>query len=93
MHADFEGFEGAEEEVGDEFGAGGGSEEDEGFRGVGEELLAVVVLEGFVCTWKEGKESVVEILGNDYGYALSSRTARIIYCTHHIFQLPGMSIQ
>lgn len=48
MHADLEGFEGAEEEVGDEFCGGGGSEEDERLGGVGEEFLAVVVFECFV---------------------------------------------
>lgn len=48
LHADFDGFEGAEEDVGDEFCGGGGAEVDDCLGGVGEELLAVVVFEDFV---------------------------------------------
>jgi hypothetical protein len=43
LHADLDGFEWAEEDVGDEFGGRGGSEVDDGLWCVGEELLAVVV--------------------------------------------------
>lgn len=48
LHADFDRFEGAEEDVGDELGGGGGAEVDDCLGGVGEELLAVVVFEDFV---------------------------------------------
>lgn len=48
LHADFDGFEGAQEDVGDEFGGGGGAEVDDCLGGVGEEFLAVVVFEDFV---------------------------------------------
>jgi hypothetical protein len=48
LHADFDGFEGAQEDVGDELGGGGGAEVDDCLGGVGEELLAVVVFEDFV---------------------------------------------
>lgn len=48
LHAYFDGFQGAEGDVGEEFGAGGGAEVDEGFVGVGEEAFAVEVLEDFV---------------------------------------------
>lgn len=50
LHADFDGFEGTEEEVGDELCAGGGSEVDNGFRGVREQFLAILVFEEFVGT-------------------------------------------
>lgn len=48
LHADFDRFEGAQEDVGDELGGGGGAEVDDCLGGVGEELLAVVVFEDFV---------------------------------------------
>jgi hypothetical protein len=48
LHADFDCFEGTQEDVGDEFGGCRGAEVDDCLRGVGEELLAVVVLEDFV---------------------------------------------
>jgi hypothetical protein len=48
LHADLDRFEGAEEDVGDELGGGGGAEVDDCLGGVGEELLAVVVFEDFV---------------------------------------------
>jgi len=48
LHADFDRFEGAQEDVGDEFGGGGGAEVNDCLGGVGEELLAVVVFEDFV---------------------------------------------
>jgi hypothetical protein len=48
LHADFDCFEGAEEDVGDEFCGGGGAEVDDCLGRVGEELLAVVVFETFV---------------------------------------------
>lgn len=50
MHAHFYSFKGAEEDVGDEFGGGGGAEVDDCFVGVGEEPLAVEVFEDFVET-------------------------------------------
>jgi hypothetical protein len=48
LHADFDGFEGTQEDVGDEFGGGRGAEVNNRLRGVGEELLAIVVFEDFV---------------------------------------------
>jgi hypothetical protein len=48
LHADFDCFKGTQEDVGDEFGGCRGAEVDDCLRGVGEELLAVVVLEDFV---------------------------------------------
>ena len=48
LHADFDGFERTEGNVGEELGRGGGAEVDEGFVRVGEELVAVEVLEDFV---------------------------------------------
>jgi hypothetical protein len=48
LHADFDCFKGAQEDVGDEFGGRGGSEVDDCLGRVGEEFLAVVVLEAFV---------------------------------------------
>lgn len=48
LHADLDGLEGAEEDVGDELGAGGRAEKDYGLVGVGEELFAVLVFEDFV---------------------------------------------
>lgn len=48
LHADFDGFERAEGDVGEELGAGGGAEVDERFVGVGEGSFAVEVLEDFV---------------------------------------------
>jgi hypothetical protein len=48
LHADLDGFEGTEEDVGDEFGGRGGAEIDDCLGSIGEELLAVVVLEDFV---------------------------------------------
>lgn len=48
LHADFDGFEGAEEDVGDELCCCGSAEVDDCFGGVGEELFAVVVFEGLV---------------------------------------------
>lgn len=48
LHAHFDSFEGAECDVGEEFGRGGCAEIDEGFGGVGEEALAVVVFEDLV---------------------------------------------
>lgn len=48
MHADFDGFKGTQEQVGDELGRRRGAQVDDCFGRVGEELLAVVVLEDFV---------------------------------------------
>lgn len=48
LHADFDGFEGAEEDVGDELGGRGCAEVDDGFGAGGEEFLPVVVFEYFV---------------------------------------------
>ena len=50
MHAHFYSFEGAEEDVGEEFGGGGSAEVDDCFVGVGKESLAVEVFEDFVET-------------------------------------------
>lgn len=54
LHAHLDRFEGAEEDVGDEFGGSAGAEVDDGLGGVGEEFLAVVVLEDFVGTVLSG---------------------------------------
>jgi len=48
LHAHLDRLEGTQEDVGDELGGGRGAEVDDCLRGVGEELLAVVVLEDFV---------------------------------------------
>ena len=48
LHAHFDGFEGAQRHVGEELGRGAGGEVDDGFVGVGEQPLAVIVFEGFV---------------------------------------------
>ena len=48
LHADLDGLEGAEGHVGEEFGGGARAEEDERAVCVGEELLAVEVLEVLV---------------------------------------------
>jgi hypothetical protein len=48
LHADFDRFEGTQEDVGDEFCGRGGAEVDDCLGGVGEEFLAVVVFEDFV---------------------------------------------
>jgi hypothetical protein len=48
LHADFDCFEGTQEDVGDEFGGRGGAEVDNCLGSVGEELLAVVVFEDLV---------------------------------------------
>ena len=50
MHAHFYCFKGAEEDVGEEFGGGGGAEVDDCFIGIREESLAVEVFEDFVET-------------------------------------------
>ena len=50
MHAHFYCFERAEEDVGEEFGGGGGAEVDNCFVGVGEEPFAVEVFENLVET-------------------------------------------
>lgn len=48
LHAHLDGFEGAEEDVGDELGGCRGAEIDDCLGRVGEEFLAVVVFEDFV---------------------------------------------
>lgn len=48
LHADLDSLEGAEEDVGDELGGCGRAEVHHCLVGVGEQLLAVVVLEDFV---------------------------------------------
>jgi hypothetical protein len=48
LHANFDRFEGAEENVGDELCGSRGTEIDNCLGGVGEELFAVVVFEDFV---------------------------------------------
>lgn len=48
LHADLDGFERAQRNVGKEFGGGGRSEEDDGLGGVRRELLAIQILEDFV---------------------------------------------
>jgi hypothetical protein len=48
LHADFDRFEGTQEDVGDEFGGRAGAEVDDCLGRVGEEFLAVVVFEDFV---------------------------------------------
>ena len=48
MHADFDCFEGTEEDVGEEFGGGRGAKVDDCLVGIGEESLAVEVFEDFV---------------------------------------------
>lgn len=49
LHADLERLEGTEEDVGDELGSSGSTKVDKSLVGVWKQLLAVVVLEDFVC--------------------------------------------
>jgi hypothetical protein len=48
LHANLDGFERAQCDVGKSLGGGGGSEEDHGLVGIGRELVAVKVLEDLV---------------------------------------------
>ena len=50
MHAHFYRFEGAEGDVGEELGGGGGAEIDDCFIGIGKESVAVEVFEDLVET-------------------------------------------
>lgn len=87
LHAHFDRFEGAEEEVGDELGGGGGAQVDDRLGRVGEEFLAVVVFEDFVGAVLAGAlEGVADecwgLERNSLGILLASETRTVFLCSY-----------
>ena len=81
LHADLDGFERAQRNVGKEFGGGGCSEEDNGVGGARRELLAVEVLEDFIETVLAG---ALQRVTDEGGRPTEEDTAQALFRVDHL---------
>lgn len=86
LHADLDRLEGAERNIGEELSGGRGSEEDEGFRSAGRELLAVEVLEDLVEAILAG---TLERVADKCGGPAEEDAAKTFFGVDH---LPGFGV-